>query len=176
MPNFTSVLKTEIARIARKENKSEISDLGRKLARQRREIIELKRTVASLKDAVDTLKKHTGAGRALPELPKDVLEKSRLGSGGVARIRSKLGLSRAALGKLLEVNQNSIYLWESGKVSPRKNMKAKLVQLRKLGKRAVKKMLKEIAPARKTRKAKEAAVQKPDAPAPSVENQENKPE
>lgn len=144
MPNVGQVLKAEIARLAKKEAKAfagpvagTIKCLKRTLSAQRKKIAELERQV-------EKLGKKLGCGGSIAIPSADKLEKSRLGVKGIGKLRAKLGLSRADMAKLLGVNANSIFLWENGKSKPRAAARAKLIALRGMGKRQIKKALKEL--------------------------------
>lgn len=153
MPNFAKSLKQEIARISRKENKASVVALNRKLAELKRALISLRKTVKSLACGIELVKK--SAISAAPKVPAELVSKSRLGGKAIARLRKKLGLSRKVFGKLVGASQPTVYLWESGRSNPKKEMKTKLVQLRNTGKREVKKMVKALGmPARKPRTAR----------------------
>lgn len=142
MPNFMQDLKKEIARIAKRENKQEILSLAKKLAELRKSLTAQKKVSATLRNDLEAIKKSSGMKTSTPQVPADVLAKSRLGGKAIAKLRGKLKLSRKSFGKIVGASQGTIFLWESNKSSPRKDMKAKLIQLRKTGKREVRKMLK----------------------------------
>lgn len=131
--------------------------MRKKLAEMRRTLISLKRQVKSLTDSIALIKKSVGAG-TLPKASADVLAKSRLNGKAIARLRKKLGLSRRVFGKLIDASQNTILLWEAGKTVPRSDARAKLIMLRKTGKREVKRMIKGMGLlGRKPRKGKKAS-------------------
>ena len=164
MPNFMQDLKKEIARIAKRENKSDILSLAKKLAELKKSLIVQKKVSASLRDDLENLKKSAGMKTSTPQVPADVLAKSRLGGNAIKKLRGKLKLSRKLFGKLVGASQATVYLWESGKGKPRKDMKAKLIQLRRTGKREVKNMLKEIE-----KVARKPKVLKPSKGAPKAQ-------
>jgi len=132
MPNFATLLKSEIARLARKEVRTEVESLRKASTAYRREIAELKRKVAQLERGLKV------ASKALPAAPKAApveSSRTRIGAAGIRTLRSKLGLSAADFGKLAGVSGQSIYHWEQGKSVPRKSQLPKLVALRGLGKK-----------------------------------------
>ena len=59
----------------------------------------------------------------------------RFSAKGLAAHRRRLGLSAAALARLLGVSALSIYKWESGKVRPRAKQIEAIAALRGMGKR-----------------------------------------
>jgi len=131
MPNLATVLKTEIARLARKEIRGEIESLRKASVAYRREIAELKRRVAQLERGLKL------TSRALPRevAPPKESSRMRVTAQGLRTLRAKLGLSAADFGKLVGVSGQSIYHWEQGKSVPRKSQVPKLVGLRGLGKK-----------------------------------------
>lgn len=133
MPNLGAVLKTEIARLARKEIKSQVDPLKKTNASYRRDIAELKRQIASLERA---LKNFGKVNQKKSEEAEGVT--TRFTAKGLRSLRSKLGLSAADFGKLAGVSAQSIYHWEAGKTTPRKSQQSALAGLRGMGKREVK--------------------------------------
>jgi DNA-binding transcriptional regulator YiaG len=137
MPNIATALKTEIARVARKEIRSETAALKKATASYRHEIATLKKRVQDLER---NLKRATrSAGRPAPSA------KSSEGSAGnkqlrfsasrFAATRQKLGISAASMAKLLGVSSLSVYKWESGKTRPRHAQLEAIASVRRIGKR-----------------------------------------
>ena len=147
MPNVASVLKEEIARVSKKETKSLFGPLASTVSTLKRTVSELKKRIASLESKAERLERKLGgaSGMALPAPEK--VGKSRVGAGNIAKLRAKLGLSRAEMAALIDVNANSIFLWERGKAKPRAAAKAKIIALRGIGKRQIKKMLEKLSTA-----------------------------
>lgn len=144
MPNIGSVLRDEIARVARKSTKTELEALRKASAEHRRQLAALKREVASLSRQLKA------AGRGTRVAPRGDAESDegdvqlRFSAKGFAKKRQQLGISAADMGKLLGVSALSVYKWESGKARPRaKNLPA-IAAVRGLGKRAVAKQLESI--------------------------------
>lgn len=134
MPNIATVLKDEIARVARKEIRSELALLKRQSAQYRRDIAAFKRENAELKRRLDFIerqeKKRLGKPVAAPA-DKQV----RFSPAWLKKHRAKLGLSAANYARLIDVSPLSVYNWEQGKTQPRKQQVAALAAIRGLGKR-----------------------------------------
>lgn len=154
MTTFADSLKREIARVARKELKSELTLLRKTTAGHRSEIAALKRDLKSLqsenKDLARRLKAvGTGAGAVMrsknDELRAKPGRKVVYNAEAFAAMRAKLGLTQAQMATLLGVSSLSVYKWESGQVEPREKQKAKILALRGVGKREVVKMLEAAA-------------------------------
>jgi DNA-binding transcriptional regulator YiaG len=134
MPNIGTVLKSEIARIARKEMRGETQQLKKQGAQHRSEIAALKRRLAGMEQQLKRQRKAAAAGAPLPD--RDESDKQvRFSAKGLAAKRQKLGLSARELGALLGVSAQSVYHWEQGKSRPRANQVKAIAGLRHLGKR-----------------------------------------
>lgn len=132
LANIASVLRDEIARIARKEVRSETESLKKASAQYRSVIAALKRRVASLEQQVSRLEKKTAKQAA--ETPVDA-SRVRFSAKGLGTQRQRLGLSAADAGTLIGVSAQTIYNWESGTTHPRAEQKVAIAALRQLGKR-----------------------------------------
>lgn len=119
MPNIATVLKEEIAQIARKELRRETETLHKAFARSRSDIAALKRRLAAAESA---LKKGARSARAATRPTDERTEEGlRFRSAGLASHRKRLGPSAEDFGKLVGVSGQSIYAWESGNTRPRKS-------------------------------------------------------
>ncbi len=134
MANLASVLKQEIARLARKEARAEVATLRKQSAQYRRDIAALKRTVDRQKKELAFLRKQES--KRLAEGPKPNADRAvRFSPTWLKKHRAKLGLSAEDYAQLVGVSALSIYNWETGKTTPRDAQKAKLAAVRDLGKR-----------------------------------------
>jgi DNA-binding transcriptional regulator YiaG len=134
MPNIASVLKEEIARVARKEVRADTQPLKKSSASHRSDIAALKRRIAALEQMVKRLGR--AAGKKLPQaevgMPAGTF---RFSAGGLLAQRKRLGLSAAEAGKLLGVSDQSVYKWENGKTRPRASQFALIAALRNMSKK-----------------------------------------
>lgn len=140
MPNIASVLKEEIARVARKEIRSETETLKKASVQYRSEIAALKRRLVTLEKLVASL------GKTKPSAPK-IPEQSfpmRYSAKGLSAQRQRLGLSGPEMAALLGVSTQTIYNWEAGKSRPRPQQMAAIAAIRGMGKRDVAQKLKEL--------------------------------
>jgi len=146
MPNYTQVLNDEIMRLARKEVKTAFAPLFERVVAQKKTISALKKQVAELTAKLDRLERDLGFEELVDasSVTDEEIEKARVTPKYIVNVRKKFDLSKRQMADILGVNQNSLYLWESGKATPRATGKAKLIQLRKMGKREVKALLEEI--------------------------------
>ena len=141
MPNLSSILKTEINRLARKEIKAAIDPLRKASAGQRKEIAELKRRVASLQR---DLKAASKPSKARTDAGGEATGSTRFSAKGLKSLRARLGLSAAEFGLLVGASGQSIYKWETGKAVPRSSQQVALAALRGIGKREAGKRLAAI--------------------------------
>jgi len=141
MSSFADQLKSEIARIARKEVRAETRALKKANAQYRTDIAALKRRLAEAERALARVAK--GAGKARAKAAQEEGDETSPAQGlrfrvaGFANLRKKLGLSAAEMGKLIGVSAQSVYHWETGKSHPRAAQLAAIAAVRKLGKREV---------------------------------------
>jgi DNA-binding transcriptional regulator YiaG len=143
MPNIASMLKQEIARVARREVRRETAAFKKASATYRSEIAALKRRAADLERQLRAAAKGTPAAtRAAND--ESIPEGIRFSAKGLAGHRKRLGLSANDLGLLLGVSTQTIYNWESGKARPHRKFLPTLVALRTVGKRETLAHLEEI--------------------------------
>jgi DNA-binding transcriptional regulator YiaG len=118
MPNIASVLKQEIARVARRETRTQIEILRKASAQQRRGIAALKRSIASLERQIGALAGTVRKSAAAPD--EDASEQRvRFSPKGIRSMRRRLGLSAGDLARLVDVSAQSIYNWERRITRPR---------------------------------------------------------
>jgi DNA-binding transcriptional regulator YiaG len=151
MSSLGTFLKTEIARLSRRELRTQVEPLKKQSAAHRRHIAALKRQVTALERLVAQLKR--GSVKTVRAAPADGDEAkgTRFSAKGLRTLRTKLGFSAAQLGQLLGVSGQSVYNWESQKSVPRKAQVANLAQLRGVGKREAQVRLEAVAAPKKKR-------------------------
>jgi DNA-binding transcriptional regulator YiaG len=145
MPNLATALKSEIARIARKELRDELNALKKASAAHRREIAALKRGHADLerqlKKAVKAVPRAAKSGEAAGTDDRPL----RFSPARFASQRKKLGLSAANFAKLIGVSSLSVYKWENGKTRPRRAQLEAIASVRGIGKREAQDRLEKLA-------------------------------
>jgi DNA-binding transcriptional regulator YiaG len=139
MPNIASLLKDEIARLARKEVRAQTQELKKASAAYRGHIAALRRRVDELERELKRVGR--SAGRAAAPRPSaeegedDASTRRRFSPTRLAAQRSKLGLSAADFATLLGVSGQSVYKWEHGESRPRARQLEAIAALRGIGKR-----------------------------------------
>ena len=148
MPNIASVFKSEIARVARKEVRSEIDSLCKASTVYRSEIAALKRRTQSLEQELRRIGKALPKPAAKPEAdPSDGT--TRFSAKGFATLRQRLGLSADDLGLLVGASSKSVYRWEAGNVRPRGKHLPAIAALRTMGQKEAAARLAAVAAAQK---------------------------
>jgi len=145
MTTFADSLKREIARVARKELRDEMTALRKSATLQRGEISSLKKQIQTLQVDVKRLSKGHGLKPRVIE-PK-VVDSSVVATKGrpgrkvlftaerLKTQRTRLGFTQEQMAKLLGVSSLSIWKWESGGAAPRASRVPQLLQKLALGKR-----------------------------------------
>ncbi|MCZ6692024.1 MAG: helix-turn-helix domain-containing protein [Planctomycetota bacterium] len=153
MPNIAAVLREEIIRLARKEFRATIGPLRKRVAELTRSNAALKKTVPALEREIARLSKEAEARQIQSiRVGAKELKGIRIGPRSIQAQRKRLRLTREEFGKLAGVSANTIYLWETGGVSPREKSRGVLVGLRKLRAREAKKLLAAAGPEEKRSK------------------------
>jgi DNA-binding transcriptional regulator YiaG len=146
MPNIASLLKEEIARISRKQSRSETEQLKKASAHYRGEIAQLKRRIQALEQQFKRLGRSAPrAGGAAAVAEEEAGKQVRYSAKSLASQRRRLGLSAASLAKLLGVSALSVYKWESGNTRPRQKQIQAIAALRHIGRREAQKRLEELS-------------------------------
>lgn len=145
MANIASVLKSEIARVARKEVRTEIESLKKAntqyrsaIAQLRRELAEVQRQLKQQGHQVARQARVANTSVAVAgNASADGTAQStgrRFSASRLAAHRAKLGLSAAAYGALVGMSGATIYNWEQGKSRPSAEQLERLVAVRALSK------------------------------------------
>jgi DNA-binding transcriptional regulator YiaG len=146
MPNIAALLKSEIARVARKEVRGETVHLKKAVSAYRSEIAALKRRAQALEQQLRRLSKRSTKAEPLAN-GQDVDadgQPFRFSAKGLASHRKRLGLSAHDCGLLLGASGQSIYKWEEGEVRPRAKHMPAIAALRHMGKKEAAARLDEL--------------------------------
>ena len=139
MGKIEETFKSEIARLARREMKKELTPLAKNIRKLRRDVSELKKSVSCL--GRSGAYKVPASGIALAPVAAKELQSSRLSPTLIRKLRKRLGVSQSQLGSLVGASLSTVTFWERGKFKPRPEKRAALIALRKLGRRDVVKLL-----------------------------------
>ncbi|OGU24492.1 MAG: hypothetical protein A2580_04385 [Hydrogenophilales bacterium RIFOXYD1_FULL_62_11] len=144
MPNIASVLKEEIARLVRRQFRSETENLKKASSRYRFDIAALKRRIEALEKQISRLEKMASPKNAMPAADKGSETKLRFKPQGVRAQRTRLELSASKMGALVGVSAQTIYNWEAGVSRPKAEQLTAFAAVRKMGKREVKARLDQM--------------------------------
>lgn len=151
MITFAESLKKEIARVARKELRDEITALRKIAMSQRADISALKKEVKTLQSSIKRVEKLRVAPPSSPDSPARTLAASAStpvatkGKPGrkvtftaerLKTQRARLGFTQQQMGQLLGVSSLSIWKWESGGAAPRAARVPEILEKIAVGKRA----------------------------------------
>ena len=149
MPNVAKVLREEIARLAKRQVRTELSPLRRDTVRLKKSVGELRRQIATLSRASRELVKTVTPmmeTRAIEDATKSA-DKLRPTSKSLKRLRARLGLTQAQFGQLLGVSGQAVVQWASkeGRVRMRATTLAALARIKDIGKREALRRLRGMA-------------------------------
>lgn len=159
MTAFSESFRSEVARIARKESKGEMTSLRKTATNQRSEIATLKRDVKELAGQVQSLAKALEKSLATAERLQSRQQAVDSSSGAqlpaerkgrafvfshealVAK-RQAFHMTQKDMARLLGVSSLSVYKWETSRVTPRE---AQLVRVREVLQMGVREARRQIA-------------------------------
>jgi DNA-binding transcriptional regulator YiaG len=114
MSNVVKILKTEIAKISKREAKSATQAIGKSNTWLRKVVADLKKRVVLLEKENRRLMATVKKYQVEPpqKVDQEETSKARLTSRGIRSLRRRLRLSQLDFGKLLGAASHSVYLWE----------------------------------------------------------------
>lgn len=143
MPNLSSILKSEISRLSRREIKSSITPIHASNVALKKAIANLKRRLAALEADSKRLSSIRKPEERLPALDPEEAGKARITAKNIKALRNKLGLSQGAFGKLIGVSRQNVFAMEhkEGRMKVRTKTLASILAARGMGKREARKRL-----------------------------------
>jgi DNA-binding transcriptional regulator YiaG len=141
MGKVEGIIKSEIARLAKREVRKVSGPLGRDLRSLKSVVSQLRRTVLGLQRITTIQQKELEKGKMVLEAPLEEVKESRFSPRLIRSLRRHLGITQKELAVLTGVTVGAVHLWESGQFKPSMKKKAVMVALRKLGRREVRKLL-----------------------------------
>ena len=143
MANIASLLKNEIARVARRAVRGETAGLKKAAGSYRGEIAALKRRVRALEAELRRARKAAARAPSAPDADT-APAMPRFSPKGLAAQRRRLGLSVQDCALLVGASGQSVYNWEDGKARPRAKHLLALAALRRMGRKDVAARLSEL--------------------------------
>ncbi len=141
---LAKVIREEIARLSKKEVRSNLTKLKEQVAHLRSDNAKLKKEVKSLQKALHSINKSQLQQTKASENSSGQKEGTRFSPTWVKSHRKRLGLSASSFGKLLGVHQLTVYKWENGETKPRRSQLSRLAEVRGIGKKEALKRLAEL--------------------------------
>lgn len=163
MGKVESALKEEITRLARKAARQLQSRMVEEVRRLKKKVADLQSEVTALKKARASALSKSRMAEATQSVVRQDVQKARLSPLLIKKLRKRAKISQPQLASVLDVSPAAVGFWESGKSQPRPETKARIVALRKLGRRDVQRLLdakkrtvrqKSAKKSRRTRKSK----------------------
>ena len=151
MSTFATSLKSEIARVARKELKDELLSLRKSATAHRSEIAALKREVKSLTSQLKAAQRQPKVGgvTAQPDQPKVSKRAAReefvFSPEMLAQMRNALSATQLQMAALLAVSPLTYSRWEKGQAQPRTKQRAKIEELVNMGPAKAEKKIRQAA-------------------------------
>jgi len=143
MGKLEGMIKSEIVRLAKRETRRVSLPLSRDVRTLKSVVSQLRKSVSTLEKLAAQQQKELRKGKIPLEAPLDEVKKSRFSPRLIRSLRKRLGVTQKEMASLAGVTVGAIYQWEQGIFEPRGQKKSVLVALRKLGRRAVRKLLEE---------------------------------
>ena len=137
MSSLIASLKSEIARVAKKELKAELLSMRKALTAHRSEIAALKRQVKGLTSEIKQVKR---TSKAATQAAKPVARRPRafkFNASRFADLRNQWGITQVQMAQLLGASSLSVHKWEKGTSNPRAAQLERIAHIMKLGKRQV---------------------------------------
>ncbi len=141
MGTFEGIIKSEIARLAKREVRKNLVPLGQDVRSLKSTVSQLRKTVLVLERLTAQQQKELGKRKIPLEATPEEVKKSRFSPALIRSLRKHLGISQKELAILSGVTVGAVAMWESGKFKPKDEKKAVIVALRKLSRREVRKLL-----------------------------------
>jgi DNA-binding transcriptional regulator YiaG len=145
MANLDKLIKDEFRRLIGRETRKLTSETRSGMAGLRQRIRALELQVKSLSAQGKTLE--SAAKMAVAQQTEKLAEKAdeiRVSGANIRKLRERLGISQGEFGALVGVSGQSVYMWERkpGRLRLKATTKARIAQIRGMGKRAAAKLLK----------------------------------
>jgi DNA-binding transcriptional regulator YiaG len=156
MPRLAEVLRGEIIRISRREARIATAGIREAKVKLTKTVADLKRKIAKLQGEHKWLM--AAEKKRLvqkPQIAPEISKKARLTSKGIRRLRKRLGLSQAELGKLLGASTQTVHMWETkkGPLRLRGNTLTAVLSAREMGAREAKRRIAEMETKKPIRRA-----------------------
>jgi DNA-binding XRE family transcriptional regulator len=141
LARIEAMIKDAIARGARKQVRKATGPLRRDMRRLRQAVRELRVELGALRDVAARWQDSVGGRGWQPSVTEKEAQAARLSPRLIRKARERLGLSQAAVARLVGVSPAAVVQWEQGKAAPGGRNRAAVVGLRRLRRRQVRRIL-----------------------------------
>jgi len=146
MPDIAKTLKTEIARIARKEMRRAGAVSSTPVQRLRHTASDLKRRVALLEEELRALRKTIATVvKTQPVMAPGSTGRVRITAKGMRSLRRRLRLTAREFATLLGITEGAVWIWEraTGPLRVRQTTRAAILAIRDIGAREARRRLED---------------------------------
>ena len=141
MPKIEVAIKEAIDRGGRHHIRQVATPMRREVRRLRQLVAGLRKDVTGLKATAAQWERVADQRPWMATVSDEAATAARLSAGLIRKLRTRLGLSQAALGRLVGVTGAAVVAWERGRAKPSGERRKAIVALRGLGRRDVKRLL-----------------------------------
>ena len=141
MPKIEVAIKEAIDRGGRHHIRQVATPMRREVRRLRQLVAGLRKDVTGLKATAAQWERVADQRPWMATVSDEAATAARLSAGLIRKLRTRLGLSQAALGRLVGVTGTAVVEWERGRAKPSGERRKAIVALRGLGRRDVKRLL-----------------------------------
>jgi DNA-binding transcriptional regulator YiaG len=144
VPKIEVAIKDAIRRGAGRQIRQATTPLRREVRRLRRIVASLRKDLIALKATAILWERSAQQTPWSATVSEEAAKAARLSPRLIQKLRARLGVSQAALGRLVGVTGASVVQWEHGRASPAGERRRALIALRGLGRREVKRLLERM--------------------------------
>src|SRR5437667_8756220 len=141
MPKIEVAIKEAIDRGARRHIRQVVAPLRREIRRLRQLVAGLRKDVTGLKTTAAQWERVADQRPWTATVSDEAAKAARLSAGLIRKLRTRLGLSQAALGRLVGVTGAAVVEWERGRARPSGERRKAVVALGGLGRPDMKRLL-----------------------------------
>jgi DNA-binding transcriptional regulator YiaG len=141
MPKIEAAIKDAIDRRARRHIRQVAAPLRREVRRLRQLLAAFRQGLIALKATAAQWGRVAGQTPWTARVSDEAAAAARLSGLLIRTLRTRLGLSQAALGRLVGVTGAAVVEWERGRAKPAGERRKAVVALRGLGRREVARLL-----------------------------------
>jgi DNA-binding transcriptional regulator YiaG len=141
MPKIEAAIKDAIDRRARRHIHQVATPLRREVRRLRQLVAGIRMDLIALKATAAQWERVADQTPWTATVSDEAAAAARLSGRLIRTLRTRLGLSQAALGRLVGVTGAAVVEWERGRAKPSGERRKAVVALRGLGRREVKRLL-----------------------------------